>query len=342
MASSTTKDVTSLKIHRVPTYDLWKSLYSGGSIGVEDLVIIPPTQLQPALPSQSGNSGKFLTTNGTTISWATVDALPSQSSHSGHFLTTNGSTASWVAIDPLPAQSGKNGYYLTTNGTTASWAQPQATSTKTLDNTPTSGSSNLVSSGGVYAALNGYQPKITANGVLQGNGSGTVTAIGSTGVSLTGIGTPGGVATLNSYGTLMGRQANSKTLILGAGGDLIPYEVDATTYTYNFGGPNSDNPLINYNCCTIIITHLSSLSTFLTISLPTLDNSASGWNGAMNDFEIEFINQSGANIYFFPTDNINGSSVPINFKEQYKSVVFKRIQLSSNVYEWNAQGAIEE
>ena len=50
------------------------------------------------LPSQTSQSGKFLTTNGTTVSWATVDALPSQTSQSGKFLTTNGTTASWGDI----------------------------------------------------------------------------------------------------------------------------------------------------------------------------------------------------------------------------------------------------
>ena len=47
------------------------------------------------LPSQSGQSGKYLTTNGTTASWSTVDALPSQTGHSSEVLTTNGTTASW-------------------------------------------------------------------------------------------------------------------------------------------------------------------------------------------------------------------------------------------------------
>ena len=48
-----------------------------------------------SLPTQTGNSGKFLTTNGSTTSWATIDALPSQSGNNGKFLTTNGTTASW-------------------------------------------------------------------------------------------------------------------------------------------------------------------------------------------------------------------------------------------------------
>ena len=56
------------------------------------------------VPSQTGNSGKYLTTDGTTSSWASVDALPSQTGNSGKYLTTNGTTASWAAIttDPTP------------------------------------------------------------------------------------------------------------------------------------------------------------------------------------------------------------------------------------------------
>ena len=53
---------------------------------------------QDALPSQTGNSGKFLTTNGSTMSWGAVDALPNQTGQSGKFLTTNGSTAAWAAV----------------------------------------------------------------------------------------------------------------------------------------------------------------------------------------------------------------------------------------------------
>lgn len=48
-----------------------------------------------SLPTQTGQSGKFLTTNGTAASWANVDALPSQTGNSGKYLTTNGTTASW-------------------------------------------------------------------------------------------------------------------------------------------------------------------------------------------------------------------------------------------------------
>jgi hypothetical protein len=51
-----------------------------------------------ALPGQSGNAGKFVTTDGTNASWAEV--YPSQTGNSGKFLTTNGTAASWADIPP--------------------------------------------------------------------------------------------------------------------------------------------------------------------------------------------------------------------------------------------------
>lgn len=66
--------------------------------------LVATDSTQYVVPSQTGNSGKYLTTNGTTSSWATVDALPSQTGNSGRYLTTNGTTASWAVIttDPTP------------------------------------------------------------------------------------------------------------------------------------------------------------------------------------------------------------------------------------------------
>lgn len=53
------------------------------------------------LPSQTGNAGKYLKTDGSIASWQTVDALPTQTGNGGKFLTTNGTLASWSTI-PLP------------------------------------------------------------------------------------------------------------------------------------------------------------------------------------------------------------------------------------------------
>lgn len=54
--------------------------------------------VQPAgssLPDQTGQSGKFLTTDGTSASWGTVESLPTQIGNAGKFLTTDGTDASW-------------------------------------------------------------------------------------------------------------------------------------------------------------------------------------------------------------------------------------------------------
>lgn len=93
------------------------------TINNESLLGSGNIELEGELPDQSGQSGKFLTTNGTVASWAEVDALPSQSGQSGKYLTTNGTTASWADVpEELPSQSGNSGKFLTTNGTVVSWA----------------------------------------------------------------------------------------------------------------------------------------------------------------------------------------------------------------------------
>ena len=71
-----------------------------------------------------GTSGQVLVKSSSSdydFAWTTFTGLPSQSSNSGKFLTTNGSAASWASISQIPSQSGNSGKYLTTDGTTASW-----------------------------------------------------------------------------------------------------------------------------------------------------------------------------------------------------------------------------
>ena len=93
------------------------------------------------VPSQTGNSGKALVTDGTTSSWSatingtaipssktlvatdsTAYVVPSQTGNSGKYLTTDGTTSSWGTVNALPSQTGNSGKYLTTDGSTASWA----------------------------------------------------------------------------------------------------------------------------------------------------------------------------------------------------------------------------
>jgi hypothetical protein len=61
------------------------------------------------IPSVSGQSGKYLGTDGSQTLWQTVDALPSQTGQSGRYLTTNGSSASWGTVSQISA-SGSAGY----------------------------------------------------------------------------------------------------------------------------------------------------------------------------------------------------------------------------------------
>jgi hypothetical protein len=76
-------------------------LSGGGGSGA--VTVSLDTSSVYVLPAQATHTGKYLTTNGSTASWGTVDALPSQSGNTGKYLTTNGSTASWATIttDPL-------------------------------------------------------------------------------------------------------------------------------------------------------------------------------------------------------------------------------------------------
>lgn len=84
-------------------------------------VLNSDTVVDAVIPSQTWNSWKFLTTNGSAVSWETVDALPSQSWQSWKFLTTDWTDASWETVDALPSQTSQSWKFLTTDGSDASW-----------------------------------------------------------------------------------------------------------------------------------------------------------------------------------------------------------------------------
>ena len=75
-----------------------------------------------SFPTQTGQAGKFLTTDGTDSSWATVDALPSQTGQAGEYLQTDGTTATWEAVTAgaaYDAATTSTGYFDIPAGTTA-------------------------------------------------------------------------------------------------------------------------------------------------------------------------------------------------------------------------------
>ncbi len=80
-----------------------------------------------SLPTQTGQTGKYLTTDGTTASWATI-AADIESVTAGTGLTGGGTSGAvtlnldTTSVYVVPSQSGASGKYLTSNGTAASWA----------------------------------------------------------------------------------------------------------------------------------------------------------------------------------------------------------------------------
>jgi hypothetical protein len=66
--------------------------------GVTSAVQTQIDSKEATLPSQTGNSGKYLTTDGTNKSWGTVSqyALPSQTGQSGKYLSTDGTSELWA------------------------------------------------------------------------------------------------------------------------------------------------------------------------------------------------------------------------------------------------------
>lgn len=95
------------------------------SESIHDAIAGMITSSGAALPSQTGNSGKFLSTDGTSPSWQTASggsSLPSQTGNSGKVLRTDGTNPSWSAETvEVASQTGNSGKVLSTNGTSTNW-----------------------------------------------------------------------------------------------------------------------------------------------------------------------------------------------------------------------------
>jgi hypothetical protein len=64
------------------------------------------------IPTQTENEGKYLTTNGTTVNWQTIDEVPDQVGSEGKYLTTDGIDASWSDVDGIVPTGGATGQIL--------------------------------------------------------------------------------------------------------------------------------------------------------------------------------------------------------------------------------------
>jgi hypothetical protein len=118
---------------------------------------------QVGLPSLTGNAGKALTTDGSTVAWTSVSGavasvngqtgvvsvsasslpdFPAQSGNAGKFLSTSGTALSWQTVAAIPSQSGNANKALTTNGSSLSWSS--VTTSLISDFPPQSGNINKV------------------------------------------------------------------------------------------------------------------------------------------------------------------------------------------------------
>jgi hypothetical protein len=130
-----------------------------------------------------GLDGYLLTADSaqaTGLKWAAAPvSLPTQTSNSGKFLTTDGTSASWTTLNALPTQTGNSGKYLTTDGTTASWGTLTASNLTggTLSSTILGNSALFI--GTTSVALNRTTANLALTGITSvafpGSTSGTTT-----------------------------------------------------------------------------------------------------------------------------------------------------------------------
>ncbi len=103
------------------------------------------------LPSQSGNSGKFLTTDGTDASWAEVN----MSAKADKLPMTGAGAATENNLMAIDASGN-----IKDSGKKANDFQATLVVGTNLDSTPTANSNNPVTSGGTYTAMSGLNEKI--------------------------------------------------------------------------------------------------------------------------------------------------------------------------------------
>lgn len=154
-------DVTNLKVN-VLTQAQYDTAVEAGTITANEISLITDGTVSGVFPSMSGNTGKFLTTDGTNVSWGTVsggDPLPSQTGNSGKFLTTNGTNASWAAINAVQ-NTATDSTSLTINGTSA-----------TTKMTINIGADSQATQGGVALGYGALTKNYTYRGVAIGFGA---------------------------------------------------------------------------------------------------------------------------------------------------------------------------
>ena len=196
---------------------------SGGSIR---------TGITPSL----GDSSNKLATTGFVVNTAFTGQLPGQTGNAGKFLTTNGSIASWAQADlttgvtgVLPVANGGTGVATITgivkgNGTGAMTAAVANTDYQSVISA--SGLLKGAGAGSISAAVAGtdYQAAISASGLLKGAGAGSVSAA----VSGTDIKTVNGFSLIGSGNITSGTRSFTATGTIASAGIAVALRNDGT------------------------------------------------------------------------------------------------------------------
>ncbi len=157
--------------------------YAGSEIAIEAGKTITGAASQFKITG--GTAGQVLTTDGAGgLTFGDVDALPAQTSNAGKFLTTDGTDPSWAAVDALPSQTGQAGEFLTTDGTDPSWGALSVDSAELVSGsvdiahmsaTGTTDATTYLRGDNTWAVVAGDIEGVTASTGLSGGGtSGTV------------------------------------------------------------------------------------------------------------------------------------------------------------------------
>jgi len=121
---------TSNKVLKIYDGSGWRTLVSSPAT---DFKLLGATNVGWVLPTSDGSANQYLKTDGSgNLDWvsAASDEIPSQTGNSGKYLTTNGTAASWD--NEVSSQTGNSGKFLTTDGSSTSWAVPTDTDTGKL------------------------------------------------------------------------------------------------------------------------------------------------------------------------------------------------------------------
>ncbi len=145
--------------------------FTGTDITIETGKTITGTASQFKITG--GASGQAILTDGAgNLTFGAVDALPTQSGQAGKFLKTDGTDPSWSNLDPdaFPSQTGKDGWILTTDGTNVVWSDiinSAPAALDTLNELAASLADDADFAGTMTTALAGKEPTLTAGTTAQ-------------------------------------------------------------------------------------------------------------------------------------------------------------------------------